>query len=127
MQEQAHHFEDVLVNDIIDISIRDGMNMDEEHLCDSIEKVIYPTSGTTKDGKELYIFNTEELKQGVRVSLCSNSGGKCKMSDSFPNHYRSECKQQEVYRQLLSLAPNGQAVKDHFPFPACCSCVLHRV
>lgn len=100
---------------------------DDEYLCESYEKVIYPTSGKRKDGFELFIVNTDEHKQGVRVSLCQQGGQPCKMSESFPIGFKTECKQQMVYRELLSLSPEGQPVKEHFEFPACCSCVLHRV
>lgn len=121
-------FVDVFSTDLTtnDVEFRiDGL--DEVYLCDSYEKVIYPTSGKRQDGTELYIFNTDNHKQGVRVSLCQRAGHACKMTDSFPNNYRSECKQEMVYRELLSLSPEGQPVKEHFEFPACCSCILHQL
>lgn len=99
----------------------------EVFLCGSYEQVIYPTSGTRHDGSEGYIFNTPQHPQGIRVSMCSNLGKPCNLSDQFPNGYRTECKQQVVYRELLSLSPEGRPVKDKFEFPACCSCAVYKV
>lgn len=99
---------------------------DEISLCDSREQVIYPTSGKNKNGEELYIFNTPEHKQGVRVSICRDKGEPCKMTENFPNGYRTECKQHFVYRELLSLSPEGVPIKDKFEMPACCSCSVYR-
>lgn len=128
LQAHSHRFADHFVNDAVsnDITIRVD-DFDDEHLCDSYEKVIYPTSGKTQDGSERFILNTEEYKQGVRVSLCRNLGLPCKMADIFPVGYKTECKQQMVYRQLLGLGSEGEPTKSLFEFPACCSCVLHRI
>lgn len=128
LQQHSHRYADHFVNDAVagDVSIRVD-DFDIEHLCDSYEKVIYPTSGKAQDGSERYIVNTDEFKQGVRVSICRTGGQACKMTDSFPSGYKTECRQQMVYRQLLSLAPNGDSVKNLFEFPACCSCILYRV
>lgn len=101
-------------------------NFDDEYLCESSEKVIYPTAGKTQNGIGQYIINTKEFQQGVRVSLCRKAGQPCKMSEHFPFGYKTECKQQMVYRQLVSLSSNGAPITDHFEFPACCSCVIHR-
>lgn len=127
LQEHSHRFADSFVSDLDtnEVSIRVD-NFDVEHLCDSYQKVIYPTSGLTKDGNERYIVNTDDYKQGVRVSLCRKSGQACKMADIFPVGYKTECHQQMVYRELVSLGTGGQFIKNHFEFPACCTCILHR-
>lgn len=127
LQEHLDRYADIFVTDLVttDITVRVD-DFDIEHLCESYEKVIYPTSGKTKDGSERFILNTDEYKQGVRVSLCRKSGSSCKMAEVFPVGYKTECKQQMVYRQLLSLGTDGQPIKNHFEFPACCSCILHR-
>lgn len=125
LKQYAHEYDDAFSSDLTtnDVVFRIDV-MDEDYLCDSFEKVIYPTSGKRKDGAELYIFNTDDHRQGIRVSLCQNRGNSCKMTENFPLGYTTECKQQMVYRELLSLSPEGQPVKDHFEFPACCSCVI---
>lgn len=128
LKKFSHEYNDVFGTDLTTNEVAFRIDaLDEEYLCESYEKVIYPTAGKTQDGKELYILNTETHKQGVRVSMCQNKGQPCKMADSFPTGYKTECKQQMVYRELLSLSPEGEPVKDHFEFPACCSCVLHRI
>lgn len=129
LRKQLHKYADVFGSDslvVSDVKTRIGEG-DEVELCDSYEKVIYPTSGRTQDGTALYIINTPEHKQGVRVSICRNAGVPCRMSDSFPNNYRTECKQHMVNRELLSLSPDGTPIKQKFPFPACCSCAVYRL
>lgn len=129
LKEYAHELDedlfrsDDIVNDL-------GFRMDavDDYLCESYETVIYPTSGTRKDGIESYIFNDEAqgIRQGVRVSKCENRGERCKMTDSFPIGYTTECKQQMFYRELISLSPEGKKEKQLFEFPACCSCAIRR-
>lgn len=130
MRKHLHKFADVFGSDslvVSDVKTRIGEG-DEVELCESYEQVIYPTSGRTQDGTSLFIINTPEHKQGVRVSICLNAGVPCKMSESFPNNYRTECKQHMVNRELLSLSPDGStAIKQKFPFPACCSCAVYRI
>ncbi|XP_055296614.1 neurotrophin 1-like [Sitodiplosis mosellana] len=108
-----------------DIINRDG-SFDEIELCDINKGVITPTSAKNKDGVEVYIFNTDSHKQYVRVSTCRSKGRTCKLIVSVPIGYRTECTQQFVYHDLLSLSPDGSGVKDTFPFPACCSCQVYR-
>lgn len=129
LRKHMHKFADVFGSDSIVVSdLRTRIDgSDEVELCDSYEKVIFPQSGKTQDGTQLYIFNTDTHKQGVRVSICRNRGQQCRMSDSFPNNYRTECKQHMVNRELLSLSPDGIPIKEKFPFPACCSCAVYRV
>lgn len=132
LREHATRFADIVTDiESNDISDRtggfDGEDAEDgEYMCSSYQKVIYPKTGKTQDGQELYIFNTDDYKQGVRVSMCRNAGGLCKMTEHFPIGVKTECKQQYVYRQLLSLSSSGQPIKDHFEFPACCSCLLRK-
>lgn len=128
LRKHLHKFADVFGTDMISSDIINRSDaFDEITLCDYYEQVIHPTSGKNKNGEELYIFNTPEHKQGVRVSMCRNKGATCRMTENFPNGYRTECKQHFVYRELLSLSPEGVPVKDKFEFPACCSCAVYRV
>lgn len=91
-------------------------------LCSSHKQIIYPTSGKRLDGTELYILNTPEHKQGVSVSLCDHSGKSCRLADNFPDHFRTECKQHYVYRELLALSPDGTSIKEKIQIPAHCTC-----
>lgn len=131
LREHANKYADAFVTDVSTNDITDRVvdrieGLDDEYMCESYEKVIFPTTGKTQDGRDQFIINTDEFKQGVRVSMCRRAGQPCKLSEHFPNDFKSECKQQMVYRQLLSLSSSGQPIKSHFEFPACCSCVLHR-
>lgn len=100
---------------------------DPIEMCDTYEKVIYPTSGTTQTGDGLFIFNTDDHKQGVHIEMCQNAGKACDDFVILRNNYRSECKQQKIYRELLSLSPEGKPTTERFEFPASCTCVLRRV
>lgn len=95
-------------------------------MCDSYEKVIYPTSGINGNGVGLYILNSGRHKQGVRVSMCTDPGKECENYASFRNGYSSKCQQKSVYFELLSLSPNGEIEENRFKFPASCSCVIVR-
>lgn len=109
-------------NDIVDRTDLDG----EIELCDLNRATITPTSAKNKDGVELYIFNTDTHKQFVRVSTCRSKGRTCKSIVTVPNEYHTECTQNFVYHDLLSLSPDGKGIKETFPFPACCSCAVFR-
>lgn len=127
LRKNIHKYADVFGSDGITTYISNRNNVyDEIELCDYYEQLIYPTSGENIDGTQLYIFNTPDKKQGVRVAMCRTTGDPCKMTESFPNGYRTACKQQYVYRELLSLSPQGVPIKDKFKFPACCSCAVYR-
>lgn len=128
LRKQLHKFADAFGSDMIatDIINRSGGGFDEISLCDTYEEVIYPTSGRNQEGVDTFIINTNDHKQGVRVSKCLNWGEKCRMSENFPNGYHTKCKQHFVYRELLTLAPDQTIKKDKFQFPACCSCAVYR-
>ncbi|XP_031629398.1 protein spaetzle-like [Contarinia nasturtii] len=127
LQRHGNEFSNVFSNDIIPIdNVMNRDNLEEIDLCDSYTDVLFPKTGKTKEGEDLYIFNTNEHKQGVRVGMCLGSGKQCKPIVSVPNGYRTECVQHHVYHELLSLSPNGQGVKETFSFPACCKCAAYR-
>lgn len=100
---------------------------DPIEMCDTYEKIIYPTSGTTQTGDGLFIFNTDDHKQGVHIEMCQNAGKPCDDFVILRNNYKSECKQQKIYRELLSLSPQGKPITERFEFPASCTCILKRV
>lgn len=128
LQKHLHKYAVVFGSDMISTEIITRNNADEEiTLCDSYEEVIYPQVGKNQNGIDLFIVNTEEFKQGVRISRCRDRGEQCnKMGDSLFG-YRTECKQHFVYRELLSFRPDGTTImKEKYEFPACCSCAAYR-
>lgn len=93
----------------------------QSDLCASHDEVIYPTTGITADGKELFIFNTNKQKQGVMISVCTNEGVSChETGDNFA--YRTQCEQRYIYRELLALSVEGVPYKEKFKFPSFCTC-----
>lgn len=100
---------------------------DPIEMCDTYEKTIFPVSGTTQTGDGLFIFNTDDHKQGVHIEMCQDAGKACDDFVILRNNYRSECKQQKIYREMLSLSPQGKPITERFEFPASCTCVLRRV
>lgn len=102
---------------------------DPVEMCETYEKIIYPTSGTTESGDGLFIFNMADHghRQGVHIQMCQNVEKPCDDFVILRNNYRSECKQQKVYRDMLSLSPDGKPVSERFEFPVSCTCVLRRV
>lgn len=94
-------------------------------LCYSVERLIHPQEGFTKDKINLTIVNTKEYKQGVRVELCSNPAQTCNELDGLMGQYRTECKQLYHYRTLLAVHPKtGELYKESFKLPSCCKCVI---
>lgn len=132
IEKHVHEFENVFNTDTDVVAYDnavgeriDDLN-DEIELCDFFKDVITPTSARNKDGVELYIFNTATHRQIVRVSMCRSKGRSCNAIASVPLGYRTECKQQFVHHDLLSLSRDGTQIKETFPFPACCSCTVIR-
>lgn len=109
------------------VAEEDDEDEEDIQLCGAVDKVIYPTSATSEAGVGLFIFNSDDHKQGVHVSICQDVGKPCDDLVVLRNNYRSICKQQKVYRELLSLSPQGTPIKERFEFPASCSCVLRRI
>lgn len=106
----------------------DNDDDDEEiELCGAVKKVIYPTSAKSESGVGLFIFNSDDHKQSVHVSICQDVGKPCDDVVLLRNNYRSQCKQQKVYHELLSLSPEGKPIKERFEFPTSCTCVLRRI
>lgn len=131
LQKFSDKYADSFVSDMLSSTISNRMNpviSDEVELCEYYEEVIYPKLGTTLNGMDAIIVNTDTHKQGIRVSKCKNAGAACKMSENFPLQYRATCKQHFVIRELLTISPNGTTVdREKFEFPACCSCALYFV
>lgn len=98
---------------------------DDTPLCTSVERLIHPQEGFTKENKNIKIVNTKEYKQGVRVELCQNPKGSCNLPEGLLGMQRTECKQLYHYRTLLAVDPeSGRSYKESFKLPSCCKCVI---
>lgn len=74
---------------------------------------------------KIYVFFMEYfIFVMIRFFFNRGAGEQCSLTESFPNNYKTECRQHYVYRQLLSLSPQGRIVKEQFRFPASCKCVV---
>ncbi|KAJ6637870.1 Protein spaetzle [Pseudolycoriella hygida] len=126
LKKSAHKYEDLFGSDVVITDIANRNNgIDEETLCSSQERLIYPQAGLTKLNNWMYIVNQKNYTQGVRVEECTHTN-QCEMALSFPLGYESKCKQKYIYRQLLAINEYGDTVKDLFQLPSCCQCVLIR-
>lgn len=116
--------EDVVVPEGDNLVTRFDTSSDRP-LCYSVERLIHPQEGFTKDKINLTIVNTKEYKQGVRVELCSNAGQICNELEGLMGQQRTECKQLYHYRTLLAVHPKtGELYKESFKLPSCCKCVI---
>ncbi|KAH8267726.1 hypothetical protein KR026_004285 [Drosophila bipectinata] len=113
-----------------DVSARVGIDADDTiYLCRVTPRTIFPKMGlTTKNSWEL-IVNTDEFKQAIQIEECEVPDAPCDFTDSFPNGYRSSCKQHYVTRNLVSIKDEGplDPSPESFRIPSCCKCVLKRV
>lgn len=99
----------------------------DEPLCEFTDEVIYPESGLTHEDIPFFIVNTQK-QQGVRVERCTTPDQSCTSKISFPLGYKSVCRQNHVYRELISPSNDLTALeKRKFKFPSCCSCMLQRI
>lgn len=107
-------------------SVIDSVIETETDICKSNDQVIYPTSGQNMDGKNLFIINTPEHQQGVRISVCQEKSKPCTdFYVSEKNRYKTQCEQRYVYRELLALSNDGVPIKEKFKFPAFCRCKIY--
>ncbi|XP_075147664.1 spaetzle domain-containing protein isoform X2 [Haematobia irritans] len=110
------------------ISQRMNSEPNEEYLCKTRTRVIYPQAGQNKDYNWLIIINIPNYKQGIRIEECINEGSVCGESNGLmlPNRYTATCKQSYIYRSLVAFT-NETVIRDQFKMPSCCKCVLRPV
>nr|CAD7429924.1 unnamed protein product [Timema monikensis] len=127
LKKEAKVYKELFGNDVFsdqldpveDIKMRFG---EEQELCRYREEVVFPKVGMTKDKRWMFIANTEEIKQGVRVEICEKPDNPCSMTQGFPIGYVTSCRQKYVIRKMLSLEGDGSPTQDDFWFPSCCAC-----
>ncbi|XP_058792972.1 protein spaetzle isoform X2 [Phymastichus coffea] len=105
-----------------DISNRMNGPSEDNSLCDSYEKIVFPKSAESKSKEWFFIVNQDNFRQGVRVEICGNENSVCDMFDGFYEGYKTICKQKYIYRQLVALSRNGQMKPETFRFPSSCCC-----
>ncbi|XP_065371998.1 protein spaetzle-like isoform X2 [Calliphora vicina] len=108
------------------ISQRMNNEPNEEFLCKSRVRVIYPQAGVDREYNWLVIVNIPKYKQGIRIEECINEGSTCGENTglSLPNRYKATCKQSYIYRSLVAYTSDDTVIKEQFKMPSCCKCVL---
>ncbi|KAI8130368.1 Protein spaetzle [Lucilia cuprina] len=108
------------------ISQRMNNEPNEEFLCKSRVRVIYPQAGVDREYNWLVIVNIPKYKQGIRIEECVNEGSTCGENTglSLPNRYTATCKQSYIYRSLVAYTSDDTVIKEQFKMPSCCKCVL---
>lgn len=101
----------------IDIDISD-----DEPLCSSEERVIFPQSSPDKLDNWHFVINQYDFRQGIRIERCINEGRKCKLTDVFTSGYETSCKQKYYYRNVAGVLPNGTVSTFTSKFPSSCCC-----
>ncbi|XP_070490478.1 protein spaetzle isoform X2 [Chironomus tepperi] len=99
---------------------------DEEGLCSSRRRTIFPKTAMTWNGSWLTIINNDDDKyrQGIVVEECVNETQQCKYHNNFPLGVQTRCKQSYTYRQLVAIdAVTNQPIRENFQFPSCCKCM----
>ncbi|XP_063979035.1 uncharacterized protein LOC135163476 [Diachasmimorpha longicaudata] len=94
----------------------------EEVLCESKRAVVLPRAAKNKNDEWRYIINTENFTQAIGVETCEKDDSPCKLVDNFAGGYRTMCKQNYIYRQLLAVGPKNKIALESFPIPASCCC-----
>jgi len=114
------------VDAINDLETRFSNNL--QPFCDSLEEVIFPEAGITKDNEWRYIIqdlnnDNNNYKQGIRVEKCLNAGESCKFSEHLPIGYTTTCVQKYIYKKLVAIKDSKEIYYESFKLPSCCSCM----
>ncbi|KOC60739.1 Protein spaetzle, partial [Habropoda laboriosa] len=120
--EKNPQLRDYANSDEMDIYPQSEYEPEEEPLCVSAEKIIFPKLGVTKDSEWKYIVNHENLVQSVRIETCLEQEKPCRVIEGFAEGYYTKCKQKYIYRQLLAVTTDGSINHESFRFPASCCC-----
>ncbi|CAG9809524.1 unnamed protein product [Chironomus riparius] len=99
---------------------------DEQGLCTSKRRTIFPKLGKTPNGSWLPIINNDDDKyrQGIVIEECEDETQPCMFHHHFPLSVQTRCKQSYAYRQLIAIDINtNQPIRENFQFPSCCKCM----
>jgi len=98
--------------------------VEETPACTASEKIIYPKMGANEKNDWLFIVNTQEAKQGIRVEHCVGPEGQ---SCNTGPPGGTACRQKYIYRKMLTVdGESGKITTDNFRIPSCCVCYLKR-
>ncbi|XP_037811833.1 protein spaetzle [Lucilia sericata] len=102
------------------------LHHDEEFLCPSREKIIYPEAAINNDGVWQPIVNIPRHKQGIRIEECLEAGSTCGESTGIPipNHYTAICRQSFGEQVLVAISEHEDIILDRFRIPSCCKCLI---
>ncbi|XP_077290074.1 protein spaetzle-like [Arctopsyche grandis] len=131
-RELAHNFEGYFGVDEaekVEIGQRIDNTGDEEDepICQSIKRILFPKRAKNKENKWVNIMNHGEYKQGITVEQCtSDSEYPCEYSTLFPNGHHAICVQKMVMRKLVAINDKNQTYTDTFSLPGYCSCVIRK-
>ncbi|KAK4880928.1 hypothetical protein RN001_004247 [Aquatica leii] len=95
---------------------------EDNFLCPSIQRMIFPQLLLNKDNQWKYVVNQgSEYRQGIRIETCLQDNQKCSLVE-VPLLYTTICKQKFTYRKMLSLTGEGEPEGDIFVLPTACCC-----
>lgn len=115
-------FEGAFGDDFV-ISDGDALNTrsdtpDEPFLCESNERLFHPLEGRTRNNFTVWIVNTKDYKQGVRIETCRYVGKPCKFCE-----FDTACKQIYHYRTLVAVdTKTKELYKEQILLPSSCKC-----
>ncbi|XP_016969608.1 protein spaetzle isoform X10 [Drosophila rhopaloa] len=112
-----------------DVSARVGSTNEEEYLCKSSRRIMYPKKGLRADNTWQLIVNNEEFKQGIQFEECEGADLPCDYASNFANNYKPICRQHYVLQNLASIENEGKldVVQQAFKIPSCCKCALLKL
>lgn len=91
---------------------------DEPFLCESSERLTHPQEGQTRNNSKVWIVNTKNYKQGIRVEICRYPGDPCRYCD-----FDSICKQVYHYRTLVAVdKKTNELYKEQILLQSSCKC-----
>ncbi|XP_015127850.1 uncharacterized protein LOC107048917 [Diachasma alloeum] len=94
----------------------------EEVLCESKKQLVRPRVAKNKNSEWRYIVNTDNFTQAIGVETCDNNDSPCKLVDNFAGGYRTMCKQNYIYRELVAVGSDNKIATEKFQIPASCCC-----
>ncbi|XP_012542768.1 uncharacterized protein LOC105840398 [Monomorium pharaonis] len=104
------------------IALTPRFDNDEEPLCLSTERLIRPKTAVNIKDQWMYIVQSDNFLQTLRIEACTEEDAKCRMIDGFAEGYITTCKQKYIYRELSAISADGEPIRDFFRVPASCCC-----
>ncbi|XP_011313731.1 uncharacterized protein [Fopius arisanus] len=98
----------------------------DEVLCESKKHVIRPRAAQNRNYEWRYIANTDNFTQSIGVEICENDNSACKLVDGFASGYKTMCKQNFIYRELVAVV-SGKLTRELFQIPTSCCCQIQFI